>query len=47
MPAMYWPSAMPSRPDGLFATASRRWSEMRRIASRCIMSVIGHAAFVM
>ena len=47
MPAMYWPSAMPSRPFGSFFTAARRFAEMRRIASRCIMSVIGQAALVM
>ena len=46
MPAMYWPSAMPSRPSFLFSTASLKEAEISLIASRWNISVISHAAFV-
>ena len=46
MPAMYWPSAMPSRPSSVPATAPRSVLAMISIALRWNMSVISHAPFV-
>jgi len=46
-PAIYWASAMPSRPAGVFSTAARRFSPISRMASRWNMSVISQAALVM
>ena len=47
MPAMYWPSAMPSRPSGVFSTAPRRLRLMRRMASRWNMSEMAQWPLVM
>ena len=46
MPAMYWPSAMPARPSGVFATAARSSREMISMAFKCIISVISQAPLV-
>ena len=51
MPAMYWPSAMPSRPEAgtpLFASAteSRRFLEMSSMALKWNMSESSQAPLV-
>ena len=47
IPAMYWPSAMPSLPSGVLATAPRRFFEMISMAFKWNISLIAHAPLVM